>query len=73
MAFTVIFSYRLFMASLIRKLFHFRPRFPSEFKKVKKAKGGKKEKPKRSGTSMSESFMEVDPEHQQAMDGERAD
>lgn len=34
--FSLAFSYRLLMASLIRKLFHFKPRFESERKKAKK-------------------------------------
>jgi hypothetical protein len=42
--FTGIFSYRLMMSSLIGKLFHFRPRFKSEVKKVKKNKKSKQRK-----------------------------
>ena len=41
MAFTKIFSYNLMLSSLIRKLYHFKPRFESEIKKKKKKKGGK--------------------------------
>ena len=40
LAFNLTFSYNLLLSSLIRKLYHFRPRFPSEVKK-KKGKGNK--------------------------------
>lgn len=33
--FCAAFSYNLFMASLIRKLFHFKPKFPNESPKKK--------------------------------------
>jgi len=36
--FCAAFSYRLMMASLIRKVFHFKPRFQRELKKPKKKK-----------------------------------
>lgn len=36
--FTRIFSYNLMLSSIIRKLYHFKPRFESEIKKKKKKK-----------------------------------
>ena len=37
-----VFGYNLMLSSMIRKLYHFKPRFESEVKKKKKKKGGKK-------------------------------
>ena len=42
--FTRVFSYNLMLSSIIRKLYHFKPRFESEIKKKKDKKGGKKKK-----------------------------
>lgn len=40
-----VFGYNLMLSSMIRKLYHFKPRFEAEVKKKKKKKkGGKKEK-----------------------------
>jgi len=41
-----VFGYNLMLSSMIRKLYHFKPRFEAEIKKKKnkKKKGGKKEK-----------------------------
>ena len=36
LAFNMTFSYNLLLSSLIRKLYHFRPRFEQEIKKKKK-------------------------------------
>ena len=36
MAFNLTFSYNLLLSSLIRKLYHFKPRFENEVKKKKK-------------------------------------
>lgn len=44
LAFTLAFSYNLMMSSLIRQLYHFNARFPSEIKKDKKKKGKGKKK-----------------------------
>ena len=42
--FTRIFSYNLMLSSIIRKLYHFKPKFESEVKvKKKKTKGKKKQ------------------------------
>ena len=38
MAFNLTFSYNLLLSSLIRKLYHFKPKFDSEVKKKKKKK-----------------------------------
>ena len=46
--FTKIFSYNLMLSSLIRKLYHFKPRFESEVKKKKNKKKGKKKKDSKS-------------------------
>jgi hypothetical protein len=49
-AFTIMFSYNLMMSSLIRRMYAFKPKFPSE--RTSKKKGGsdteksKKKKPK---------------------------
>ena len=40
-AFNAIFSYNLMISSLIRKLYHFKPRFETEIKKKKNKKKGK--------------------------------
>ena len=37
-----VFSYNLMLSSIIRKLYHFKPRFESEVKKNKKKKKDKK-------------------------------
>ena len=44
MAFTKVFTYNLMLSSLIRKLYHFKPRFESEIKKKKDKSKGKKKK-----------------------------
>jgi len=38
-----VLGYNLMLSSLIRKLYHFKPRFESEVKKSKKKRAGKKE------------------------------
>ena len=38
MAFNLTFSYNLLLSSLIRKLYHFKPKFDAEVKKKKKKK-----------------------------------
>ena len=40
--FNLTFSYNLFLSSIIRKLYHFKPFFDAELKKKKKKKPGKK-------------------------------
>ena len=44
MSFGKVFGYNLMLSSMIRKLYHFKPRFEEEVKKKKdkKKKGGKK-------------------------------
>ena len=51
MIFTTIFSHKLMMSSLINKLFHFRPAYPSEIKRKK----SKKKKGKKGGSSQGSS------------------
>lgn len=57
--FTRIFSYNLMLSSIIRKLYHFKPKFESEVKK-KKNKGGKNKKKKKpdDDDDMNEKLME---------------
>ena len=42
--FTRIFSYNLMLSSIIRKLYHFKPKFESEIKVKKKKTKSKKKK-----------------------------
>ena len=42
--FTRIFSYNLMLSSIIRKLYHFKPKFETEVKIKKKKKDSKKKK-----------------------------
>ena len=44
LTFTRVFSYNLMLSSIIRKLYHFKPRFESEIKKKKDKKKKKKKK-----------------------------
>lgn len=53
LAFTAAFSYKLYMSSLIGKLYHFRARFPEELKFKKDKKGKKKQKIKYQRKSVS--------------------
>ena len=60
LGFTLLFSYNLMMSSLIRSMYFFKAKFPSELKKDKKGKkkGGKGDKSKKDKEAQSVSLDE---------------